>query len=167
MSRGFDEMKIRYPADFGPMRKRILRFWGGAALAIMAAGCGGLEPAGQFTPLAVEKISARPARLKIYPPLAQTRITDQVAVVIVNLEGQNLRLFSQHLLDAKTETGTIGAFLPRLNEPYKFDLLEVSAKNGEILGYLLLHADWIDSFYLQDDGSVFIRGRSDRTGGGQ
>ena len=147
------------------MRKRILRFWGGIALAFMAAGCGELEPAGQFIPLAVGRISARPARLKIYPPLAQTRITDQVAVIIVNLKGQNLRLFSHHLLDAKTETGTIGAFLSRLNEPYKFNLFEVSAKKGEILGYLLIHADWIDSFYLQDDGSVFIRGRADRSGG--
>ena len=131
----------------------------GIALLGLALGCAGPDPAGNFRSIPFRSFPAKPAQFIIYPPLSRKNITDEAAVIVINQEGQNLQLVSNHLRDERRETGTLADFLATRNDSNKYILFQVASKEGKTLGHLLVYGDWVDSFFLRDDGRVFIRGK--------
>ena len=151
---------MRHFLRFSLGEKFCVRPAAGIALLGLALGCAGLELAGNFRSIPFRNFPANPDQLKIYPPLSQKNITDEAAVVVINQEGQDLQLVSNHLRDERRETGTLADFLATLNDSNKYILFQVASKEGKTLGHLLVHGDWADSFFLRDDGRVFIRGKT-------
>jgi hypothetical protein len=119
------------------------------------AGFAGLFPPGPIRPVPIKPFLDRPARLTMLHNVTVVRGGSLVAV-IVDFDGYDLAITSTQITAETIVQGTVRNFLDATPEPYFYDLFEVHNKAGEILGYLLMHGERIESTFLYNDKEVFI-----------
>lgn len=126
-----------------------------AALFFVTTGFSGLIPPGLIRPVALEPFLDRLARLTMLHNSTPVRGGTLVAV-IVDFEGYGLAVTSTRLTAEPSIRGTVGKLLAGKREPHHYDLFEVRNRAGRILGYLLMHGERVESYFLDNDKEVFI-----------
>lgn len=85
---------------------------------------------------------------------------EYVGAAVVNFGDQRLVAYGDIIADGRPgPRETLREFLGRLQMPWKFAFYRVSTAAGQLLGYILVHEDVSQSFFLNDEeGYVFVHG---------
>ena len=94
--------------------------------------------------------------LQLAPFESPTAGIDSVVAIIITFEGQTLKGESNDLEALEARIGTIAGFLSTVTEPYKFELLLVENKRGEVLGLLLVKEGMATGFTLFEEENTLV-----------
>ncbi len=127
---------------------------------LFASGFGGLFGKDTLTPVHLKPLLNKVARL------SEVRLVGDVdggdlAAVVVNFEGQNLKADSGNMDIGKPYRGTMQAVVEKDFKPYSYHLFEVKNRSGLILGYLLVREGRLVSRYLENN-TIVLTGRDAR-----
>jgi hypothetical protein len=143
------------------MPKRINPRWIVIVISFLfASGFGGLFGKDTLTPVHLKPLLNKVARL------SEARLMGDVdggdlAAVVVNFEGQNLRADSGNMNIGEPYRGTMQAVVEKDFKPYSYHLFEVKNQNDPILGYLLVREGRLASRYLEKN-TIVLTGREAR-----
>ncbi|MFC1491603.1 hypothetical protein ACFLQ0_03330 [Nitrospinota bacterium] len=140
--------------------RRFGRFTLLVALTAAAAGFTALLPGGLFRPVEFAPFLDRPAQtIKIRTIETVPGSNSNLVAVVLNYEGQNLRVESGNLLIDPGGSGTLREVLEREPELHEFHFYEVRNIEGRTEGYLLAREGWMEFIALEKNGRLFLEAR--------
>jgi hypothetical protein len=127
---------------------------------LFASGFAELFGKDTLTPVQLEPFLNKVARLSEAHLMGDVDGGD-LAAVVVNFEGQNLRADSGNMDIGKPYRGTLQAIVAKDLMPYKYHLFEVKNRSGPILGYLLVREGRLSGRYLKNN-TIILTGQEAR-----
>ncbi len=147
----------------GPLRGRGKRPRALARLAVLAAlaaalpGFSNYFPGGLFRSLEVTSYLHRPARItRIRSMSAEFGAISDVAAVVLNYKGQNLRVESSDLIIGADETGTLLDVIEGEPTAHEFRFFQVRNLEGRTVGYLLARDNWLQFVAMEKNGNLYL-----------
>ena len=128
---------------------RFILIWIALALSLIAAPANAAMTPTPITEYAEQK-------LQLTPFESPSAGIDSIVAIIINFKGQSLKGESNDLEALETRSGTITEFLSSVTEPYKYELLLVENKKGEVLGLVLAQEGMATGFTLFEDQNTLL-----------